>query len=148
MKYCYCWNLQRLSCWKMYSTTFQDVLKVEKWAKQKWVLFFETPCTVHKIYDKNNCSTTQIEYAMHLGLLQRLSFSQFSIFFSECVKIFYCFYQFLRKLQSKYFFIITLYCISTNEFILTHLSISMILTKRAIDNGLPPSKILLFLLWT
>ena len=28
----------------MYKNTFQDVLETEKGAKQKWVLFFETPC--------------------------------------------------------------------------------------------------------
>ena len=38
------WILQRLGYWKMYRNTFQDVLEAEKWAKQKWVLFFETPC--------------------------------------------------------------------------------------------------------
>ena len=42
---CYSWILQRLGCWKTYRTSFQDVLEAEKWAKQKPVLFFETPCT-------------------------------------------------------------------------------------------------------
>ena len=42
---CYSWILQRLGCWKTYRTSFQDVLEAEKWAKQKPVLFFETPCS-------------------------------------------------------------------------------------------------------
>ena len=69
--------------------------------------------------------------SVHQGLLQRLSFL---ILHWMCI-------DFLEKKQSKYLFIITLYI---NEFILTLtdflLSICMILTKRAIDNGLPPLK--------
>ena len=44
-RYWYFSILQRLSYWKMYRNTFQDVLEAEKEAKQKWVLFFETPCS-------------------------------------------------------------------------------------------------------
>ena len=43
-RYRYFWILQRLGCWKMYRTSFQDVSEANKWAKQKSVLFFETPC--------------------------------------------------------------------------------------------------------
>ena len=49
-RYCYFLILQKLGCWKMYRNTFQDVLEAEKGAKQKWVLFFETPCSL-KIWD-------------------------------------------------------------------------------------------------
>ena len=41
----YFWILQRLGCWKMYRDTFQEIFEAEKWVKQKWVLFFETPCS-------------------------------------------------------------------------------------------------------
>ena len=34
----------------MYKNTFQDVLEAEKGAKQKWVLFFETPCSPRDMY--------------------------------------------------------------------------------------------------
>ena len=40
---CYFWILHRLGCWKMYKTSFQDVLEAEKWAIQKPVLFFKRP---------------------------------------------------------------------------------------------------------
>ena len=49
-RYCYFWILQRLGYWKMYRNTFQDVLEVEKWAKQKWILFFKTPCRIIYIF--------------------------------------------------------------------------------------------------
>ena len=44
-RYCYFLILQRLGYWKMYRNTFEDVFETEKEAKQKWVLFFETPCS-------------------------------------------------------------------------------------------------------
>ena len=53
-RYCYFWILQRLGYWKMYKNTFQDVLEAEKAGKQKWVLFFETPCST--VYGGTLCS--------------------------------------------------------------------------------------------
>ena len=46
-------------CWKVYGTTFLedlDVLEADKWAKQKWVLFFKHPVWTARSTDKNRSS--------------------------------------------------------------------------------------------
>ena len=68
-RFCYFWILQRLGCWKMYRNTFQDVLEAEKGAKQKWVLFFETPCRF-RILSK---SGSQTKHAFFLDILANIS---------------------------------------------------------------------------
>ena len=47
----------------MYRNTFQDVLEAEKGAKQKWVLFFETPRI--KILSRNKVSRQVMDTNYH-----------------------------------------------------------------------------------